>query len=108
VKKQQSHHRYPQTLVSFQHLEGGSYGTLTLIAIDRDTLEVRLGSDFVRMNADGASHVAEACARFAGGPPPEIVVEEVEEEERDVVVEVERAEPKLGRARRAPRRRPGA
>jgi hypothetical protein len=105
MKKQASHHKYPQTLVAFQHLEGGSYGTLSLVAIDRDTLEVRLGSDFVRMNADGASHVAEACARFAGGPP-EIIVE-AEDEGRDVVVEVDRVEPKLERPRRAARRRPG-
>ncbi len=64
----------------------------------------------MRVPVDVVSHIAEVCARFAGGPPPELVVEVEEEEEieRDVVVDVdERAEPKLVRARRPARRRPG-
>jgi hypothetical protein len=107
MKKQSVHPRFPQTLIAFQNLEGGSYGTLSMIALTCDTLEVRLGNDFVRINADGAAHIAEACARFVGGPPPEVVVE-IEEEESDVTVEVERGEPRLARPRRASRRRPGA
>jgi len=105
MKKQSVHHRFPQTLIAFQNLEGGSYGTLSMIAVTSDTLEVRLGNDFVRVNADGAAHIAEACARFAGGPPAEIV--EIEEEETDVTVEVERGEPRLARPRRPARRRHG-
>ena len=106
--KKQSHHHYPKTLIDLQHLEGGIYGNLTFVAIDHESLEIRLGSDFVRVSADVASDIAEACARFAGGPSPELVVEvEEEEEERDVVVEVERAEPRLARARRPARRRAG-
>ncbi len=96
-------HRYPQTLVRFQHLEGGSYGTLTLVARDRDTLEVQLGNDFVRINADGASQIAQALECFAG-PSPEVLVEvEADVEESEVVVE--REAPKGLRPRAASRRR---
>jgi hypothetical protein len=105
MKKPIHHPRYPQTLLSLQHLEGGVYGTLAFVAIDRETLEIRLGNDFVRVGVDVASHIAEVCERFAGAPPAELVVERVEEEESDVVVEVERPESKLARARRVTRRR---
>ena len=99
------HPRYPHTLISFQHLEGGTYGTLAMIARDRDTLEIQLGSDFVRINADGASQIAQALESFAGAC---MVVEvEAEATETDVVVEAaeREAEPRLPRSRRAPRRR---
>lgn len=101
------HHRYPQTLISFQHLEGGMYGSFAIIARDRDTIEVQLGNDFVRMNTDGASQVAQALEMFAGAPP-ELVVEVDQETEEDVITESETVieERELPRARRvAPRRR---
>jgi hypothetical protein len=103
VKK--PHHRFPQTLISFQHLEGGVYGTLAIIARDRDTIEVQLGNDFVRMNADGASQIAQALEMFAGTPPELVVEVEEETEEREVVEAPLSEEPRLTRARRAPRRR---
>ena len=101
------HHRYPQTLISFQHLEGGSYGILTMIARDRDTLEIQLGNDFVRINADGASQIAQALEGFVGAG---MVLEvEAESEETEVVIETpdrdDRPEPKLPRSRRPSRRR---
>ena len=101
--KKQPHHRYPQTLIDFQHLEGGQYGNLRMIARDRDTLEIQLGSDFVRINADGASQIAQALECFSGAPQQLIM--EVDDE-TDVVVEPISEEPKLPRPRRAPRRRP--
>ncbi len=94
------HSRYPQTLIRFQHLEGGAYGTLTLVARDRDTLEVQLGSDFVRINADGASQVAQALESFSGA-----MLTDVEVDDTDVVVEVSPPEPKLPRSRRSSQRR---
>ena len=98
------HPRYPYTLVSFQHLEGGIYGTVAMIARDRDTLEIQLGSDFVRINADGASQIAQALETFVGAC---MVVEvEAEATETEVVIEAEREEgPRLPRSRRSPRRR---
>ena len=105
MKKQpQFHHRFPQTLIAFQNLEGGSYGRLEMVAIHRDQVEIRLGNDFVRVDADGVSHIAEACARFVGGPPPQVIIEEEEEE---VEVEEEPEQPKLVRSRRPVRRRSG-
>jgi hypothetical protein len=106
--KRQSQHRYPQTLVSFQHLEGGSYGTLAMIARDRDTLEVQLGNDFVRINADGASQIAQALEVFAG--MPNALVVEVEEEaeaeaEAEIIVEPPVQEPRLARPKKGARRR---
>src|SRR5205823_5998632 len=103
-KPMKKHSRYPHTLISFQHLEGGTYGTLSMIARDRDTMEVRLGSDFVRIDADGASQIAQAIESFVGtGMVLEVEAETVEETE--VVVEEPRAvEPRLGRPRRPARR----
>jgi hypothetical protein len=91
--------------VSFQHLEGGSYGTLTMIARDRDTLEIQLGNDFVRMNPDGASQIAQALEVFSGSPVDLIAEVDEETEEADVVVEPEPPQPRLARARRVARRR---
>jgi hypothetical protein len=111
VKKTQSLHRYPQTLVNLRNLEGGTYGSFALIARDRDTLEIQLGTDFVRINADGASKIGEVLTRFAGGPPPERVVIEAEEEEDEgpeVVVTLKNEPPTLVQPkprRPAPRRR---
>jgi putative ubiquitin-RnfH superfamily antitoxin RatB of RatAB toxin-antitoxin module len=107
MKKQQLHPRFPKTLASYQHLEGGIYGTLSLVALDPGTLEVRLGSDFVRVNADVASQLAEACAHFAGSPVEMFIETEAVEEidEDDDVVEVE--QPRLARPKRSSRRRAG-
>lgn len=102
--KRQSQHRYPQTLISFQHLEGGSYGTLAMIARDRDTLEVQLGNDFVRINADGASQIAQALEVFAGMPNA-LVVEVEEEAEEEIIVEPSAEEPRLARPKKGARRR---
>ncbi len=102
------HHRYPQTLISFQHLEGGVYGTLSIIARDRDTLELQLGSDFVRLNVDAATQVAAAVEMFVGAPPELVVEVEEETEEREVVIEAPPSEdePRLVRPKRSTRRRP--
>jgi hypothetical protein len=97
------HPRYPYTLINFQHLEGGVYGTLAMIARDRDTLEIQLGSDFVRINADGASQIAQALESFAGACMVVEVEAETTETEVETTVRVE--EPQLARPRRAPRRR---
>ena len=112
--KQTQHPRYPKTLLSLQNLEGGIYGTLAIVARDHDTLEIRLGADFVRVTADVASQIAESCARFVGAAPVEVVVaasevEEVEEsEEEEEIPESEPPAPRLARPKRAVRRRSGA
>lgn len=110
MKKQTQHPRYPKTLLSLQHLEGGIYGTLALVARDPNTLEVRLGADFVRVTPDVASQMAESCARFAGTAPVEVVVaadveEDFEEEEEEGAPESEPPAPRLVRPKRSAKRR---
>ena len=114
MRKQTQNPRYPKTLLSLQNLEGGIYGTLAIVARDHDTLEVRLGADFVRVTPDVASQIAESCARFVGAAPVEVVVaatevEEVEEEdEEDIIPDSEPPAPRLARPKRAVRRRTGS
>ena len=112
MRKQTQNPRYPKTLLSLQNLEGGIYGTLAIVARDHDTLEIRLGADFVRVTPDVASQIAESCARFVGAAPVEVVVaatevEEVEEDEEDIIPDSEPPAPRLARPRRAVRRRTG-
>ena len=112
MRKQTQNPRYPKTLLSLQNLEGGIYGTLSIVARDHDTLEVRLGADFVRVTPDVASQIAESCARFVGAAPVEVVVaatevEEVDEEEEDIIPDSEPPAPRLARPKRAVRRRTG-
>jgi hypothetical protein len=111
MKKQAHNPRYPKTLMSLQHLEGGIYGTLSLVARDPNTLEIRLGADFVRVTPDVASQMAESCARFAGRAPVEVVVATAEVEEDFEETEEEEPEseppaPRLVRPKRAAKRRP--
>lgn len=111
MKKQTQNPRYPKTLLSLQNLEGGIYGTLALVARDPDTLEVRLGADFVRVTPDVASQMAESCARFVGRAPVQVVVaatevEEDFEEEEEVAPASEPPPPRLARPKRSAKRRP--
>jgi hypothetical protein len=110
VKRPLSSHRYPQTLVNLRNLEGGTYGSFALIARSRDILEIQLGTDFVRISADGAAQIGEVMTRFAGGPrPEEVVLEEEEEEEvdeREVVVTLKHDQPALAQPK--PRRAAGS
>jgi hypothetical protein len=113
MKHAKTRPHYPRTLIDLQHLEGGSYGRLTLIARDSDTLEIQLGSDFVRINAEGAFEIGELLTKFGGGPPRERIEVEIkedededgEDDERVVVTVTEDPQPKLPRTRRAARRR---
>lgn len=92
--------RYPLTLLDLRNLEGGSYGRFTLVARDPDTLEIQLGSDFVRINAEGARKVGEVFERFACGPSEHVQIDVEEEPDGDVVVTVKEDEgPKLPRRR---------
>ena len=110
MKKPTQHPRYPKTLLSLQNLEGGIYGTLALVARDPNTLEVRLGADFVRVTPDVASQMAESCARFVGTVPVEVVVAATEveddfEEEEEVAPDSEPPPPRLARPKRSATKR---
>jgi hypothetical protein len=43
------HSCYPVTVARYFNLQGGTYGTIDLIAPDDDHLELQLGGDFVRL-----------------------------------------------------------
>lgn len=89
MKKQPVLHRYPHTLLDLNGLSGGSYGRLSLTVVDRQTAELRLGSDFVRLTPTIARKVEDALMRFA--PPEGLHIEEevrVDEGDEEVVVRI--------------------
>ena len=84
MKRQKTHRHFPRQIARFQHLQGGQYGTLVLIALTDDTLELQLGGDFVQFTREQAEHLRGAVQKF-------LCLEE-EEEGRREHREEERAE----------------
>jgi len=84
MKRQKTHRHFPRQIARFQHLQGGQYGTLVLIALTDDTLELQLGGDFVQFTREQAEDLRDAVQKF-------LCLEE-EEEERREYREEERAE----------------
>jgi hypothetical protein len=58
------HPRFPRTLERFQNLEGGVYGSLDLVAITAEQLEIQTGDDFVRFNRAQATQLRDTIDRF--------------------------------------------
>ena len=86
--KQKPHPRkFPRTIARFLQLQGGQYGTLDLVAITDDSLELLLGADFVRFTREQAEDLRDAVQKF-------LAIERVEEEVR----EERREERAIGRA----------
>ena len=82
--EERSHAEIPgtrKTLLSSSSTSKEVYGTLAMMARDHDTLEMRLGDDFVRVTRTCASQVAQALECFAGPSPEGLVEVEVETEE---------------------------
>ena len=98
---------FPRKLGRFINLEGGLYGTLDMVAITADLLELQTGEDFIRLDREQATNLRDTLDKFltfdkhAGG------THEQETEEAEVAVVVEEQET-ITRARRPRRRRKSA
>jgi hypothetical protein len=64
----QAHHphkpKFPRRLGRFFNLEGGLYGSLELVAITCETLELLTGEDFVRFDRAQAKNLRDVIDRF--------------------------------------------
>jgi hypothetical protein len=97
-------HPFPRPIARFLQLEGGYYGTLDLVAITRDRLELQLGADFVQFTREQAEDLRDAVQKFleldadgdADGRPLERSVEDVVA----AAVIAEERDPVRGRRRR--------
>ena len=74
--RHKTHRSFPRHIARFRHLQGGQYGTLELVALTDDTLELQLGSDFVQFTREQAEDLREAVKKF-------LCLEEEEEERRE-------------------------
>jgi hypothetical protein len=63
-RKHPTAHPFPRPIARFTQLEGGLYGTLDLVAIARDRLELQLGADFVQFSREQAEELRDAVQRF--------------------------------------------
>jgi hypothetical protein len=62
--KQHHHRKFPRTIARFLQLEGGQYGTLDLVALTEETLELQLGADFVQFTREQAEDLRDAVQTF--------------------------------------------
>jgi hypothetical protein len=58
------HARFPRKLGRFLNLEGGLYGSLDLVALTADQLELQTGEDFVRFDREQATNLRDAIDKF--------------------------------------------
>ena len=68
--------KFPRPVARFVQLQGGQYGTVDLLAITDDVLELQLGGDFVRFTRDQAEDLRDAVQKF-------LCFEKEEEERRE-------------------------
>ncbi len=93
------HPRYPRKLGRFINLEGGLYGSLDLVALSKDVLELQTGEDFVRFDHHQATNLRDSIDKFLADKHDGEEVEEV------AVAEVVAETDVTRRASRRPRRR---
>ena len=76
--RQATHHQptFPRPIARFTQLQGGQYGTLELVALTDDTMELQLGGDFVQFTREQAEDLQEAVEKF-------LCLEEEEEARRE-------------------------
>jgi preprotein translocase subunit YajC len=96
-KNKHHHPRFPRMLGRFINLEGGIYGSLELIAITDQALEVQWGdSDFLRFDRDQATNLRDTIDKFlaldkgAAGEAEELVEAEAVEVLEEVVTRPKR------------------
>ncbi len=104
------HHAFPRKLGRFINLEGGLYGTLDIVAITADLVELQTGEAFIRFDRDQATNLRDTLDKFLAfdkreARPEGEDVEDVEAAEAVAVVEEQET---ITRARRPRRRRKSA
>jgi hypothetical protein len=99
------HHHFPRKLGRFINLEGGLYGTLDMVAITADLLELQTGEDFIRFDRDQAANLRDTLDKFLAFDKHAAGAEEVGEVAE--VVAVVEEQKTVTRAHR-PRRRKSA
>jgi hypothetical protein len=102
-------HAFPRKLGRFINLEGGLYGTLDMVAITADLLELQTGEDFIRFDRDQATNLRDTLDKFLAFDKREARPEgeEVGDVQAAEVAVVEEQET-ITRARRPRRRRKSA
>jgi hypothetical protein len=81
--------RFPRKLGRFINLEGGLYGSLDMVAITADVLELQTGEDFIRFDRAQATNLRDTIDKFLAFDKarPDAEGELVEEVEAVEVVE---------------------
>ena len=62
--QQQKPARFPRKLGRFINLEGGLYGSLDMVAITADVLELQTGEDFIRFDRAQAQNLRDTIDKF--------------------------------------------
>ena len=104
TQQKTKHQAFPRKLGRFINLEGGLYGTLDMVAITADLLELQTGEDFIRLDREQATNLRDTLDKFLTFDKH---TQEQETEEAEVAVVVEEQET-ITRARRPRRRRKSA
>jgi hypothetical protein len=94
------HHHFPRKLGRFINLEGGLYGTLDMVAITADLLELQTGEDFIRFDRDQAANLRDTLDKFLAFDKHAAVLEEAEVVEAVAVVEEQKTVTRAHRPRR--------
>jgi hypothetical protein len=102
TKQQHHHRRFPRTVARFLQLEGGQYGTLDLVAITDDKLELQLGADFVQFTREQAEDLRDAVQKFLDYERDEKDAREDRREERAIGRAILEAEEALEREPESP------
>lgn len=104
TQQKTKHQAFPRKLGRFINLEGGLYGSLDLVAITADVLELQTGEDFVRFDREQATNLRDTLDKFLAFDKHGAGAAEGEELEAAEAVVVEE-EAVVTRARRPRRRR---
>jgi hypothetical protein len=62
--KKRARRPFPRKLGRFINLEGGLYGTLDLVAITDELLELQTGEDFIRFDREQAKNLRDTIDKF--------------------------------------------
>jgi hypothetical protein len=104
TQQKTKHQAFPRKLGRFINLEGGLYGTLDMVAITADLLELQTGEDFIRLDREQATNLRDTLDKFLAFDKHAAAAEGAGEELEAAAVLVEEQET-ITRAHRPRRRR---